>query len=114
VNIGSVIGSTGNVGQTAYCASKAGLVGMQSACASLIGGITKTWAKELAPKRIRVNIIEPGFILTDMTRCKLKDFLNSILLALPEAKREALLAEIPLKRFGTPEVWLRFQHSVLQ
>lgn len=56
INVGSVIGSCGNIGQTAYSASKAGLA-----------GVTKTWAKELAPKQIRVNLIEPGFIQTEMT-----------------------------------------------
>eukprot|EP01127_Copromyxa_protea_P017735 TRINITY_DN5450_c0_g2_i3.p1 TRINITY_DN5450_c0_g2~~TRINITY_DN5450_c0_g2_i3.p1 ORF type:complete len:124 (-),score=23.56 TRINITY_DN5450_c0_g2_i3:376-747(-) len=80
INIGSVIGSSGNVGQTAYSASKAGLV-----------GVTKTWAKELAPKGIRVNIIEPGFITTDMTQ------------DIPEEKKAAFISQIPLKRFGTEE-----------
>jgi NAD(P)-dependent dehydrogenase (short-subunit alcohol dehydrogenase family) len=57
INIGSVVGLRGSVGQGAYAASKAGLV-----------GFTKSLARELAPKRVRVNVVSPGFIDTRMTR----------------------------------------------
>src|SRR5579863_8712720 len=80
INIGSVVGSIGNAGQVHYAAAKAGLV-----------GFTKALAKEVASRNITVNIVAPGFIETDMTR------------ALPEAQREAYLAQIPVGRFGSPE-----------
>ncbi len=80
INIGSVVGSIGNAGQVHYAAAKAGLM-----------GFTKALAKEVATRNITVNTVAPGFIETDMTR------------ALPEAQREAYLAQIPVGRFGTPE-----------
>lgn len=80
VNITSVVAFTGNVGQANYVASKAGLV-----------GLTKTLAKELAPKGITVNAVAPGFIETDMTA------------NLPEKIKEYMLNLIPLGRFGKPE-----------
>jgi len=80
VNISSIIGITGNIGQANYAASKAGII-----------GLTKTVAKELAPKKINVNAIAPGFINTDMTR------------QLPEKIRINLQERIPLKRLGTVE-----------
>src|ERR1700691_2487894 len=80
INIGSVVGSTGNAGQVHYAAAKAGLV-----------GFTKALAKEVATRNITVNAVAPGFIETDMTR------------ALPEAQRETYLAQIPVGRFGTAE-----------
>jgi 3-oxoacyl-[acyl-carrier protein] reductase len=80
INIGSVVGSIGNAGQVHYAAAKAGLV-----------GFTKALAKEVATRNITVNTVAPGFIETDMTR------------ALPEAQREAYLAQIPVGRFGTAE-----------
>ncbi|CAK4645320.1 unnamed protein product [Aphanomyces euteiches] len=81
VTIGSVVGSKGNVGQTAYSMAKAGLVGM-----------THTLAKELGPKNIRVNLVEPGFIATDMT----KDNMTT------EA-RDKINDQIALRRFGHPD-----------
>jgi len=81
VNIGSIVGERGNVGQTAYAASKSGLV-----------GLTKTWSKELGNRGIRVNLVQPGFIDSEMTR------------AMTEKKKEEILHRIPLGRFGKPEV----------
>lgn len=78
VNISSIVGLMGNTAQSAYAASKAGLI-----------GFTKSLAKELASKNIRCNAIAPGFIETDMTQ------------ALDEKAKEAYLAGIPLKRMGT-------------
>ncbi len=78
INISSVVGLTGNVGQTNYAASKAGVIGM-----------TKSAARELASRGITVNAVAPGFIQTDMTD------------VLPEKVKEACIAGIPLKRFGT-------------
>ncbi|SAL96112.1 hypothetical protein [Absidia glauca] len=82
INISSVIGLSGNVGQCAYSASKAGII-----------GFTKSLAKELGPLQIRVNAIAPGFIETDMTA----DLLTQT------DKKESLLASIPLRRFGQPQ-----------
>ena len=80
INVSSVVGVYGNPGQTNYAASKAGVIGM-----------TKTWAKELAGRNIRVNAVAPGFIETPMTE------------KLPDKAREAALSRIPLGRFGKPE-----------
>lgn len=80
VNISSVVGLMGNVGQVNYSASKAGLI-----------GLTKSAAKELAPRGITVNAVAPGFILTPMT-----ENLS------PKAK-DSFLFSIPLKREGKPE-----------
>jgi len=80
INIGSVVGSIGNPGQTHYAAAKAGLI-----------GFSKALARELASRNITVNIVAPGFIETDMTR------------AMPEAQRSAYLSQIPLGRFGGAE-----------
>ena len=79
INIASVVGVTGNVGQANYSASKAGLI-----------GLTKTAAKELASRGVTVNAIAPGFIETDMTA------------AMSEKARNAMLDQIPLKRAGYP------------
>ena len=79
INIASVVGLIGNPGQANYCAAKAG-----------IGGFTRSLAKEVASRGITVNVVAPGFIDTDMTK------------SLPEAQREALAAQIPLGRLGTP------------
>ncbi len=78
--ISSVIGQMGNAGQTAYSASKAALLGM-----------TKSLAREVGSRGIRVNAITPGFIQTDMTS------------ALPEQNKEGILAQIPLGTLGDPE-----------
>jgi 3-oxoacyl-[acyl-carrier protein] reductase len=80
VNMASVAGMAGNPGQANYSASKAGLI-----------GLTKALAKELAPWKIRVNAIAPGFVTTDMTE------------QIPGKAKGEILGLIPLRRFGTPE-----------
>ncbi|MDA8417013.1 MAG: 3-oxoacyl-ACP reductase FabG [Betaproteobacteria bacterium] len=80
INIGSVVGSTGNAGQANYAAAKAGLL-----------GLTKSLARELGSRGITVNCVAPGFIETDMTR------------ALDENHQKTLLASIPLGRLGKPD-----------
>ena len=77
INISSVVGEAGNVGQANYVASKAGLI-----------GLTKSLAQEMASRNITVNAVAPGFIETDMTG------------ALSDEVKAALLARIPLKRMG--------------
>ena len=77
VNIGSVVGSTGNPGQGNYAASKAGLIGM-----------TKALAAEVASRSITVNCVAPGFIASPMTE------------ALTEKQREAILGTVPMGRLG--------------
>ena len=79
INVASVVGIVGNAGQANYVAAKAGVI-----------GLTKTTAKELAPRGINVNAIAPGFISTDMTE------------KLPDEAKNSLLAQIPLSRFGEP------------
>ncbi|HHU60647.1 MAG: 3-oxoacyl-[acyl-carrier-protein] reductase [Bacillota bacterium] len=80
VNISSVIGVSGNAGQTNYAASKAGVI-----------GFSKSLAKEVAGRNILVNIVAPGYIDTDMTE------------ALTETQRDEIIKMIPLKRTGLPE-----------
>jgi 3-oxoacyl-[acyl-carrier protein] reductase len=80
IQIGSVVGSSGNPGQANYAAAKAALL-----------GFTKSLAQEVGSRNITVNCVAPGFIDTDMTK------------ALPDAARETLLSRIPLGRLGTPE-----------
>ena len=77
INISSVVGLTGNIGQANYAASKAGLI-----------GFTKSVAREVAARGVRVNAIAPGFIESDMTD------------VIPEKMKEAMLAQIPMKRVG--------------
>ncbi len=80
INIGSVVGATGNPGQANYSAAKAGML-----------GFTKSLAREVGSRGITVNTVAPGFIDTDMTR------------ELPEEQRKALLSAIPLGRLGQAE-----------
>ncbi|MFS1663290.1 3-oxoacyl-[acyl-carrier-protein] reductase [Streptococcus sp. zg-JUN1979] len=80
INISSVVGLVGNIGQANYAASKAGLI-----------GLTKSVAREVAGRGVRVNAVAPGFIASDMTD------------AIPERMKEAMLAQIPMKRVGEPE-----------
>jgi len=80
IQIGSVVGASGNAGQANYAAAKAAVV-----------GFTKSLAQEVGSRNITVNCVAPGFIDTDMTR------------SLSEAQRTALLARIPLGKLGTPQ-----------
>lgn len=80
IQISSVVGETGNPGQSAYAAAKAGLI-----------GFSKSVAKELGSRQVRVNVVTPGYIQTDMTG------------ALTEAQKEAILRSVPLGFFGAPE-----------
>lgn len=77
INMGSIVGITGNAGQANYAASKAGII-----------GFSKSLAKEMGSRNIRCNTVAPGFIETDMTD------------QLDEKTRDAYLSNIPLKRFG--------------
>jgi 3-oxoacyl-[acyl-carrier protein] reductase len=79
INITSVVGSSGNAGQTNYAASKAGLLGM-----------TKSLAQEVANRGVTVNAVSPGFISTDMTE------------KLTENQKDMVLSSIPMRRAGTP------------
>ena len=79
INIASVVGLTGNPGQTNYSATKAGML-----------GFSKSLAREIGSRNITVNCVAPGFIDTDMTR------------DLPDEQREALINQIPLNRLGDP------------
>ena len=80
VNVTSVVGVIGNAGQCNYSAAKAGII-----------GFTRSVAREIISRNITVNAVAPGFIETDMT------------LAIPQKSREALLAQIPAARYGSPE-----------
>ena len=80
INITSVVGVMGNIGQTNYAAAKAGMI-----------GFSKALAREVGSRNITVNCVAPGFIDTDMTR------------ALDDGQRAALIGQIPLGRLGVPE-----------
>lgn len=80
INISSVVGATGNPGQTNYAAAKAGLV-----------GFSKSLAREIGSRNITVNTVAPGFIDTDMTR------------ELSEQQKNSLTSQIPLGRLGSPD-----------
>lgn len=80
LNASSVVGLYGNFGQTNYSATKAGVIAM-----------TKTWAKELGRKGVRVNAVAPGFILTDMVKL------------MPEEVLAKMAAKVPLQTLGEPE-----------
>ena len=80
INIGSVVGASGNSGQVNYTAAKAGIV-----------GFSKSLAQEMGSRGITVNVVAPGFIDTDMTA------------ALPDLVKDEMLKRIPMKRLGKPE-----------
>jgi 3-oxoacyl-[acyl-carrier protein] reductase len=81
INLTSVVGEQGNVGQASYVASKAGII-----------GLTKTLAREFAARGVTVNAVSPGFIETDMTAAHVQG-----------ENRDKLIAQIPLSRIGKPE-----------
>jgi acetoacetyl-CoA reductase len=91
VNISSVIGETGNVGQANYAASKAGLV-----------GLTKSLALEMSRRGITVNVVAPGFIATEMVG------------QMPQAALDAVVEKIPLRRLGKPEEVARVVQFLLE
>ncbi|VVC75919.1 3-oxoacyl-[acyl-carrier-protein] reductase FabG [Aquicella siphonis] len=80
INIGSVVGATGNPGQTNYCAAKAGVM-----------GFSKALALEVGSRDITVNTVAPGFVATDMTN------------ALTEEQRDTIFQKIPMQKLGTVE-----------
>ena len=80
VNITSVVGETGNPGQSVYAAAKGGII-----------SFTKALAREVAPKGVRVNAVSPGYITTEMTE------------SLPEKVKVEIKKLIPMGRFGSPE-----------
>ncbi|WP_018981475.1 3-oxoacyl-ACP reductase FabG [Salinimonas chungwhensis] len=80
VNVGSVVGSSGNPGQANYAAAKAGVI-----------GFSKSMAREVASRGITINVVAPGFIDTDMTK------------ALSEEQKEAIFKDIPANRLGSPD-----------
>jgi 3-oxoacyl-[acyl-carrier protein] reductase len=80
INIGSVVGSSGNPGQTNYAAAKAGVI-----------GFTKSMAREIASRGITVNVVAPGFIDTDMTK------------SLTDEQKQAIMKDVPAERLGKPE-----------
>ncbi|WP_108946317.1 3-oxoacyl-ACP reductase FabG [Shewanella halifaxensis] len=87
INIGSVVGTMGNAGQTNYSAAKAGLI-----------GFTKSLAREVASRQITVNAIAPGFIQTDMTD------------ELTEDQQQAIMSQVPMERLGQAQ---EIAHAVL-
>ena len=91
VNISSVIGETGNIGQANYAASKAGLF-----------GFTKSLALEMARKGITVNVVAPGFIETEMVA------------SMPKAALDTVVEKIPLRRLGRPEEVARVVRFLLE
>jgi len=80
VNVSSIVGLHGNPGQANYSASKAGII-----------GLTKSLARELAPRGVRANVVAPGYVDTRLTR------------AISDDMRELMLTNTPLQRFGAPE-----------
>jgi acetoacetyl-CoA reductase len=91
VNISSVIGETGNVGQANYAASKAGLF-----------GLTKSLALEMARRGITVNVVAPGFIETEMVA------------AMPQSVLDSVVAQIPQRRLGRPDEVARVVQFLLE
>ncbi len=80
INVSSVVGRRGNAGQANYAAAKAGLI-----------GLTKSLARELGPRGVRVNAVAPGYVETEMTA------------ALPDAMKEQIMGRTPLARLAAPE-----------
>ena len=80
VNVSSIVGIHGNAGQTNYSASKAGII-----------GFSKSMAREVGSRGVRVNVVAPGYVQTRLTD------------AIPEELQQGMLAQTPLARFGTPE-----------
>ncbi|MHB1390258.1 MAG: 3-oxoacyl-[acyl-carrier-protein] reductase [Thermoleophilia bacterium] len=80
INVSSVIGRRGNAGQANYAAAKSGLI-----------GLSKSLARELGPRGVRVNVVAPGYVVTDMTA------------QLPDELKDKIMASTPLGRLATPE-----------
>ena len=80
INVSSIVGIHGNLGQTNYSASKAGII-----------GFTKSLAREVGGRGVRANVVAPGYVQTRLTE------------AIPEELAQGMLAQTPLGRFGTPE-----------
>lgn len=91
INVGSIIGETGNIGQANYAASKSGLLGMSKSLALECAFLLKRQDKPTAPPGLTVNVVSPGVVATEMVK------------AIPDKVRNRLYGQIPHNRFASPE-----------